>query len=414
MKKIPILLFSFLLSACINEFNFKQETASDMLVVEGYLTDQIGESKITISKSIPFDDADQSNYVNDAVVTVIENDQTTHEFVMQKNSYIPKDSQFKAKSDNDYKLRIKHNNETYESQWVSMERASDIEEITWTTKEVYKAGLGSYKQLNTNVTTNEDGNTSRFYRYLFEETWLNVAGTSLNQEYETHFIYSDEGEPLDLNYKKISYDNITYCWPSTSPNGIYIASSLGLTINKLSNVPIFELNLNANGRKLLHKYSLLIKQFSIPEDVYHTYSTMKQFSEDDATLFASQPGFVEGNIQCTSNQNKPILGVFHVSELKRERIFISYFDLNSEDRRIVSEFSKNCTTANINLDFGYCQGDEEIKAIRDSMKLGYEIINVYKDTDYNYFSFTLSQKECMDCRTEGTNIKPDWWGNITE
>ena len=221
---------------------------------------------------------------------------------------------------------------------------------------------------------------------------------------------SEEIYAFNTSFKK--HDNITYCWPTSSIEGINIATTQGLAINKIEKMPVYNLNINSNGDKLLYKYSLLVKQCAISSEVYNTLRLVKDFSEDDATLFATQPGFVKGNMYNPNNKEERVIGLFYATEIKGRRIFILPHELDSKDYRIVSSLDENCGSIQIAVPNKNCPGHPSFKALKDSLSSGKNIINVYKEDQET--RYILSNIPCLDCRVKGSNIKPEWWGEIAE
>ena len=414
MKILKYIVLLSCLASCVTEYDFTQNVASDVLVVEAFICDQPGESKVLLTQSVPFNDAYYIVYADSAEVKVIEKSGTENDFEFRESAYLPVDENFTGSFNTEYRLHIKWRGESYESDWTKMQRTSEIASVNWSTGDKYVPAMGTHRSLNFSVTTHPSESTSRQNRYLFEETWINIAPLSFNKKYKTYFIYNNLAEPLDLEYKIDYFDNITYCWPTTHPTDIYLSSSDGISENVIIDAPTYELNITGQGYKLLNKYSILVKQYGISENVYHTLSLIKMFSEDKATLFSVQPGFVKGNVNCVSNPKKRTVGVFYASEVKTQRIFIQFRDFSIEDRLLISSFSKGCEPKDINLPFTYCPGQKEIVEINDMLKAGYEIQNIFEDTEIQAWIYTFATTPCIDCRTQGNNVKPSWWGELTE
>lgn len=412
-KWIIILTF---LSSCVIPYDFTQDTFKRMLVVEGYVSDRPGEHRVYLSWSSDFEER-EFEQEKSALVTVIENGTREIPFMYQEEGYyaIP-DSGFAAVPGNQYSLKIEVNNHTYHSDEVEILPSADIDSLNFTHDVYYQSGEQvERKTLRLQVTTKEVPDASRYYRYIKEETWLTIATESRNRKITPRFILQD-GVPIDVEWDVIDFENITYCWPTAEGRGISIATTEGLSSNKLIHQTVGGVNLYSD--KLLYKYSALIRQFSIPKEAHHFLSLMKEFSEGEGTLFEVQPGFVEGNIRSVSHEDEKVIGIFYASAVKEARIFIRLVDLDLYYRSVVISHARSCENETVGLPIVDSIPDqhltEKLLMLRDSMmaKRGLVISDVLFEgmpgTDVVY----LSNNVCVDCRGRGTNVKPEWWGEI--
>lgn len=398
--------------SCVIPYDFTQDSFERMLVVEGYVTDRAGDHRIYLSWSGEFEER-EFEMEEGASVTVFENgDRQIHFLHTEGGLYLAEDPSFRANRGNSYILKVEVNNSTYMSSEVTVLPCAEIESVGFVENVLFRPGeQRERKTLSLQVTTMEDPEASRYYRFNKQETWLALATESRNRKIKPIFEIRD-GVPVDVSWEITEFDNITYCWPISESRGISIATSEGLQYNRLTGVNVSMVDLYSD--KLLYKYSALIRQFSIPKEAHHFLSLMKQFSEGEGTLFEVQPGFIEGNLHSLSDPEEQVIGIFYASEVKEKRIFVRLTDLSPSYRAVVFQHARSCEAESVLLPITESIPDpgltEQLLLLRDSMMLkrGLVISDVLEegmpDADVVY----LTNGSCIDCRGRGTNVKPEW------
>ena len=406
--------FLILLAACVNPYDFTPNGIEKLLVVDGFISNDLGASEIKLSYSNEFK-AKVFDLVRNANVEVIENSFMIHPFVEKTpGMYVPADTMFKADNQNIYRLHVEIGDKIYESGDVKIVRAAEIDSVSFKGADKYRAGdKTKYRALDIFVTTIDDINASKYYRYSAEETWLVVANESVNKLFNPEFIYDNAGEIVDIVWNEESI--LTHeCWASSVTKGIITAATEGLSRNQLVNIPVFAVSLESP--KLLYKYSVLIKQHSIPKEAFHFLNLMREFSDKSGSLFDIQPGFVDGNITCLSDENEKVIGIFYATDIEENRIFITYEDLIPSDRMIVAYYDPYCVRESLDIP-GSVDSSKTVALtfMRDSLIYGKGLVvvdlalKVGVDT-VNIAVFTNGI--CADCRQSGTNVRPSWWGDI--
>lgn len=410
MKNFISLLI--ILSACVNPFILNEDEYDHLLVVEGFVSTHLKDSEIRISYSDKFKTT-MFEMVSGAQVEVLENNSIKHSFAEKEPGlYVPADTNFVADMQSVYSLQIKVDNKVYKSSDVSIKRSAEISGLDFITTDKYLAGEKiKYRALDILVTTVEDPDASKYYRYSVDETWLVTATDSLNQRFRPEFILDNRGWPIDVKWNVESNIASTYCWAHSHVRGVYTYSTEGLIRNQLVNVPVFGVSLE--NIKLLHKYSALIRQYSIPKEAHLFISLMHQFSQNDVALFETQPGFVEGNLKCLSDESEKVIGIFYASDVVEKRIFIRFFDLPTPDRMIVLQHAMVCPSGVVEIPT--TEGIDKLPALlylRDSLLYdkGYVVANVLSQPESELVQCTYEY--CIDCRVMGSNVKPDFWGSI--
>jgi hypothetical protein len=412
MKKY--IVFLFLLASCVYPYDFIPYGIEKLLVVDGFISNDLGNSEIKLSYSNEFN-AKVFDKVNNAKVEVIENSSVIHSFINNAPGlYVPADTMFKADFQKIYKLHVEIGNRIYESNEVNITKAAEIESVSFKGADKYRAGdKQEYRALDISVTTKNDIEASKYYRYSAEETWLVVANESNNRIYKPVFINDQTGNPIDIAWNDSSALT-TECWASSVTKGIVTAGTEGLTRNQLVNIPVFAVSLESP--KLLYKYSVLVKQYSIPKEAYHFLTLMREFSDKSGSLFDIQPGFVDGNIISLSDENEKVVGIFYATDIEESRIFIRYQDLIPSDQLIVAYYDQYCAHETVSIPSSPDSAKTaSLIFLRDSLIYGKGLsvvdLMIIVGTDTTEMP-VLTNAPCADCRQSGTNVRPRWWGDI--
>ena len=229
--------------------------------------------------------------------------------------------------------------------------------------------------------TRDASNSTRYYRWSFEETWESRAW------YETYFDFVN-----GFIVARPPGDQIYSCWKNASSNTVIIGSSTSLKDDVISYQPIT--TLVKPSEKLYVRYSLLVKQTGLTKEAFDFWSLLKKNTELTGTLFDPQPSSLPTNIKCTSDTGKQVIGYVSAATVTEKRIFIR----NSE---VVLWPYRNENTS--------CPAIERSKSAAEAF--------LADNPDYlpAYFvtaggNYGVAEKKCVDCRfSGGTNIKPFFW-----
>lgn len=402
------------MTACVNPFDLNEDSYNRLLVIEGYVSTRLKDSEIRLSYSNKFKTR-IFEMVSYAQVEVLENNSISHPFIEKEPGlYVPADTNFVADLQSFYSLHLVVNNKIYKSSDVSIKRSAAISKLGFEATDKYIAGEQlKYRALDILVTTVDDPDASKYYRYSVDETWLVTSIDTFNQRYRPEFILNNSGKIIDVQWNVESNLQSTYCWANSYVRGINTTSTEGLIRNQLVSVPVFGVSLE--NAKLLYKYSALVKQYSLPKEAHYFISLMNQFSENDVSLFDTQPGFVQGNIECLSNEDEKTIGIFYASDVVERRIFIRISDLSPADRMVVYRNALVCPLETVEIPT--TEGADKspsLTFLRDSILYGkgYVVANVLSGPDSEVAQCTFEY--CVDCRVMGSNVKPDFWGDIFE
>jgi hypothetical protein len=232
-------------------------------------------------------------------------------------------------------------------------------------KQTFVSSAGPVEGCQIYLDTHDPANKCNFYRWDYSETW------------EFHL-------PFDVKNK--------VCWRTENSYGILIKNTSLLAKDKVSGYPVKTISNPVD--RLSVKYSIHVNQYSLNEEEYVYWETVKTSMEQTGGLYDIIPPVIPNNIYCVDNPNEKTLGYFSVSAVSSGRIFIKddFAGFNSQ--------YETCITDTI---YG--------KMIVDTLKglnsfIWLLIDNSYKVPQERFFT---RKRGCADCMARGTNIEPVFW-----
>lgn len=224
-----------------------------------------------------------------------------------------------------------------------------------------------------------DENSETYFRMKLEETYEYHSTWPVQR-------YLDEQN----NFVKLSKADYTkfVCYKTDEIDDIYTLSTLGLSMNKYKHYPLHFVN--DKTQRLMFKYSLLIKQYSLTEQAYQYWEALRKNNKEAVDLFGKQPAQVKGNIFNVNDSSEHVLGYFGVSSLTTKRIIVP----------AATGFSFNMVS------FCHVTKPDGESMLPDERPLYYAMgIDENGEIFWNY-----SDSECFICTLlGGTTAKPTYW-----
>lgn len=370
LKILPFLLL-FILTGCITQFYPETTESTDILVVEGLITDQYEPYTIKLSNSMPLNSSQNVIPLTGCNVSVSDDLGNLYNFTeITDGKYISDPSLFRGEIGRSYILHIRRNTssgiENYESKPVEMEPVPPIDSLYYEKVVIHKADAWTQLQEGCQIylDTQDPTNTCKYYRWEFTETW------------EFHIPYTVSN---------------SICWVSDNSDMINIKSTSAYSDDKITRFPIDFISNNSD--RLGVKYSMLVNQYSLSEDEYHYWEKLQNVTEKVGGLYDIIPASVPSNVYCTDNPAQSVLGYFSVSAKSSRRLFVT------------GNFSGWQTPYTDNV----CVADTVYNnAFIPNLNVDKWIIVVHQLPPPSYVVYTFN-KGCADCTVRGTNIKPDFW-----
>ena len=379
--------FVWMLSSCIEEFNIPNTVAEKYepeLVIQGRILS--GEKSVFyLSKTSAFGNYEElASPIREAVVTII----GKNGYESKIAEYDPMHNQYTINTvglprNTLYAVKVILEGETYQSDFQELQTSPEIDEIT------YKEQSDG---ISIHVSTHDAEDGRRAYMWTYEEDWEFHA--DINMFALGTIMYNKEIYPGD-------FDNnpYYYCWGHNDSYNIYIYSTENLKENRVPEHKLFEIPID--DVRISYIYSILVKQWSLSNEAYTYFRTMKLYTEESDGLFTPMPTEINGNVKCISNPEIKVRGYVLAASITSKRVFIYEKDLKT----LRSEY-ENCDYSIPNPSDNYW-----VSAWERWIDEGDAIARIpHGFLDYES---TLYHGECFDCRkTEGaTKKRPDFWPN---
>jgi hypothetical protein len=389
MSKSPrfilIVLVASLLASCVERYYPEEDNLkTGTLVINAHLTDQPGEQVIEISRSVTFlyPSADP---VSGAFAQLIREDGELREFPESKPGfYVGQLDDAFLQTGFSYMIHVMTpDGNTYESVFDELRPVPGIDSV------YYEVETASYLSEGDSV-----GGIRFYVDFSYDEEAYKYVRWELTETYEFHnpdmegFIWD-----IDFRVKPLpDTSNYRVCYITKELSEIHSMAlevlDFGIYIKKpFSFVPNDQLE-----QKLKHKYSILIKQFSMGEEAFHYWDELKKTSQEQGFLFDRQPALLKSNIHNVNDEIETVLGFFSMSGISMARGFAEKpqgLDLSLYEwycYPVVKGPRGRVTISDLPMYFA--------RAWRDG-------VSVYAEVN----------KHCVDCRDykNSTHIPPEFW-----
>jgi len=381
IKHLATGIILLITASCIEPFQPDLKETQDLLVINGMITDQPGEHVLEISRSAPFNDP-VFIPVTGCVVQVADDKGTIVDYSEKKSgvysAYL--DASFLG-TGKAYKLYVfTPDNKEYQSEYDSMLACPPIDKISYEieSRETENPGI-TYYGVQFYVDVKSSGDDAVNFLWNLEETF------EYNSSYLIHYIWTGY-ELVDFRPR----DSLYTCYKTQPINELHTASARYLSSNDLYKYP---LNYVSNqSTKLLVKYSLLARQYSLSDNAFLYWDKLKSQLTGRGGFYETQPYSSDGNIFNVNDPDEKVLGFFYTSQVKKKRIMI--------DR----SFNFPIWRSICRLDTAFTEIDIPVGSYAISLN---EMSS--SGPPYGYTS-----PECFDCRLLGGTLEPPFYWNKYE
>lgn len=153
-------------------------------------------------------------------------------------------------------------------------------------------------------------NTGKYFRWKLEETYEYHSTWPIRRYLDTQGYVT----LIKADYSKF------VCYKTEEIPDIFTLSTVGLSQNNYKHYPLHFVN--DYTQRLMFKYSLLVKQYSLTEQAYLYWENLRKNNKEAVDLFGRQPAQVKGNIVNVNDSSEIVLGYFGVSSVTSKRIIV--------------------------------------------------------------------------------------------
>jgi hypothetical protein len=384
-------ILMILFVGCIERYYPEEDDMrTGTLVINAHLTNRTGEQVIEISRSagLTYPSFDP---VSGSLVEVIREDGEFREFLEFKPGY------YKAELDASFlqtgasfmlHVSTPDGNE-YESRFDMLHSVPAIDSL--------------YYLVETNSFASESDSISgiRFYcDFSYDKEDYEYIRWELIETYEFHnrdlkFFILDS---LNHRVKELPDTSIyQICYITNELSTIFSMSLGALNLGLYVKKPFGFVPNNQQEQKLHHKYSLLVKQYSLGQEAFHYWNELKKTSQEKGGLNDRQPALLKSNIQNVNDETEIVLGFFSMAGVVERRAFAE-----KPEGLDLSPYEDYCYTEML------IPGD-----FVDGGYYPYDPAPMYFAIPWLEPDATLVRvnKQCFDCRDykNSTDIPPDFW-----
>ena len=373
------------MTGCVKRYYpSEDELKTGTLVINAHLTDQAGQQLIEISRSVTliYPSADP---ISGAFAELIREDGEFREFQEVKPGFYGCDlDETFLQTGQSYMLHvITPDGKEYESDFDRLRPVPRIDSL------YYEVETVSYESRD-----NTMEGIRFFVDFTFDDEAYEYIRWDLTETYEFHNP-DHEAFIWDVDFR-------FYALPdSSSPKICYITNDIS-TIHSMSlgyldfgtyiRKPFDFVPNIQQKQKLKHKYSLLVKQYSLGEEAFHYWNELKKTSQEQGFLFDKQPALLKSNIRNVNDDEEKILGFFSMSGVVERRAFAE-----KPEGIDLSLYKWYC--------FPVMRGPAGWVTVEDLPKY---YARAWKD---GVPTTAEVNKHCVDCRAykNSTDIIPEYW-----
>ena len=278
----------------------------------------------------------------------------------------------------------------YVSDFVPVKTTPPIDSVPW---KIENGGV------SISVNAHDATNATQYYRWDYVETWEIIPVYHPTKEYVNR----------SIGMRDILVPYPTICWGNASSTLIQIDKTTGLSQDVVANFPLRRLA-NTSDR-LYRRYSILVQQFALTKEEYAYWALLRKNTESIGSLFDPQPAQLTGNVHCLTRPTELALGFVGAHSVTEKRIFIARQELPA-DFPSVSGYERCIPPDSVFL-YRAVSGPPVSPA--DILESAFSGPNALIPIDPIYghmippIGYTAKDKDCVDCRTRGTSVKPSYW-----
>lgn len=392
IKSILILVLLFAITSCVEPYALQTNTFEEALVIEATITNELKNQEIKISKTFRFEE-NGPTFETDASVFVTDNEGNQYEFEEQVDKYVST-SPFQAIPGKSYQLNITTNDgKTYTSKSETLTTVNQLESVV-TNVETIDGVSG----VQISVNNFDPSNTSKYYRYEYEETSKVIAPKWVPFK----AVVSPANNMIDHPFiELVPWERETrVCYTTEKSNTLLLTSTNLLSEDRVVQFPIRFIS--NTDYTIAERYSILVKQYVQNLASYTFYKTLSEISGTGSILSQNQPGFFYGNIRSVDNPSEKVIGFFDVASVSSKRIFFNFNEIFPGVPYPL--FFNDC----IEREYVYCF--DPAPAACDGTRLnGLVQANSVVYLLHAGETYTYIETPCGDCSSFSSNIRPTFW-----
>ncbi len=396
INKITFLVLIGILFSCTEAYELKTENFESLLVVEATITDELKPQEIRLSKTFRLE-SEEPNQVSNAQVYIETSGGIQYNFAQTTPGLYTSVAAFQAESGENYTLHVTlSDGSSYVSTPEVLPPSTAIQSLT-PVLETINGVQGIQVYANSNTTVDE----ATYFKYDYEETYkISVPEYSTLNLNLINVGQVNGGIFYELELVPKSED-VRTCYSSKKSTAI-IQTSLNDSQN--TSVQQFPVRFIPSTDGIIReRYSILVTQNVQSLEAYNFYKILKELGTIENLFTDNQPGFIQGNMSSTLNEQENVIGFFQVTSVSSKRIYFNYGDFNIPK----PSFLYDCLFYE---DLDYNDNTTQ-DGDRNDYSLLYSVLSsgTYKYLEGEHPLYTLVSVQCADCTSFSSTVIPEFW-----
>jgi len=396
---IVLLTLTLFATGCVEQIAPEQLEFEDLLVVEGFITDQEVPQEISLTRTFFLTESETSNAESGADVVVVNQSGDRISFIEEEPGRYLSEAPFAAEVGGSLQLFITTaSGREYESSEVTVLSTPPIDSLyaEFTPEPYFRNFFAGRFSFFIDARANPEAN--RFYRWKWNSTFeLSMRRPSRWLFINNEFIIRERGSENDSLQVEV-------CW-QTRENSDLSIDELLVPAQGIERLPI--LNFFSEEGFMKRGYSLEVKQYAISSESYAFWNQIKETNEGQGSLSDTQPGTIVGNIRSLSNPDEIVLGFFEAAQEVSVRRQFDRLDFFDDGFRVIRPNFVDCFNVD-SLVSG--KSAAEVAAALEEFGPDY-VLTYFTDAPPLAYYYPI---ECALCTEYGSNVRPDFWEDDDE
>lgn len=422
------LVFLASLIACVEELEIDtltDDSASNLLVVEAVLTDELKTQTVLLSRSdsrldletdtvySPYLTPGATPYDSVAVesgatVKVMGNNGSEFMFTEGEPGKYYSNSPFALEMGTQYTLDITtRSGNGYVSGPVQVMGTAGISEV-YAERAINDEGI---EGVAIYVDSEPLSGDSQYFRYTYEETYKIVAPLWTPYDFElTNYDKTTDPPTYNLEIVEREIQN-RVCYNTVASNNINVLTIAGNSSAKIARHLVRFIS--KENFIIAQRYSILVKQLVESQDANSYFGVLEDFSQSESLFSQVQTGPIYSNIHRKDGSEENVLGYVEAVGATEKRLFFNYVDFFPDEELPSYAFDYNCSFQTALL-YNPPPPPSCPQPLLDRIEAN--IVTFYSVYDESLVPnascpgpYIFVPRICGDCTLLGANVVPEFW-----
>ena len=384
-KSVLMIVVFMVIISCRKPYNPPAiSSPGSYLVVEGMINTGNDSTIIKLSYTVNLAAGVTTNPVTGAAVNVESSANNIYQLTETSNGNYTAQG---LNLNNTLKYRLKittTDGKNYLSDFVVVQNTPPIDSVGF---------MAAGNNLQLYVNTHNPANSTRYYRWDYQETW------QFHAKYQSGYI-SNGSAIVPRTLEQSVYN----CFGTNKSSTIILGSSAKLTQDVIYQDPLT--SIASTSEKIETRYSILVREYALTQEAFIFWTSLKKNTEQLGSIFDAQPSEIMGNIHNSSNAAEPVIGYITAENVQSKRIFINYTQL---PQTWFPTYPYQCRLDTFWYANPYTKQNDVAQILIPIPNdiLPYDSFSAKNSP--GTLGYLGSSLECIDCTIRGTKTTPSFW-----